>query len=230
MGEKVVRLRERNGIIFAHSLDFANDFANKRHDNVLQKLNEIRAKMPLILRTSWYREAVYYDRYGHKQPCVEMTRSGFSFLVNRFTGAEAFDWQIAYQLKWDEMETRLRGLNLDPRTDALFDRTKPDNVVAFPSDPQGELALETPSEAELPIIDPVREEAELEAELQRYSAEFGYETPLPEGLVAIDWKQREAFLKAWRGANPGRNQLLDDDDAPPMCMGPGGILTEKYDV
>jgi hypothetical protein len=41
-------------------------------------------------------------------------------------------------------------------------------------------------------------EAELEAELQRFNQEFGYETPLPKGLVCIDQKQRLAYLKAWR--------------------------------
>lgn len=33
-------------------------------------------------------------------------------------------------------------------------------------------------------------EAELEAELQRFNQEFGYETPLPKHLVCIDQKQR----------------------------------------
>jgi hypothetical protein len=36
---------------------------------------------------------------------------------------------------------------------------------------------------------------ELEAELQRFNEEFGYETPLPKHLVAIDEKQRQVRLK-----------------------------------
>lgn len=82
---------------------------------------------------------------------------------------------------------------------------------------------------ELPIIDPVREEAELEAELQKYNAEFGYETALPKGLVAVDEKQRQRYLEAWRARNRGCNQLRDDP-GPQLCYGPAGTLVEKYDV
>jgi prophage antirepressor-like protein len=82
---------------------------------------------------------------------------------------------------------------------------------------------------ELPIIDPVREEAELEAELQKYNAEFGYETALPKGLVAVDEKQRQRYLEAWRARNRGCNQLRDDS-GPQLCYGPAGTLVEKYDV
>jgi hypothetical protein len=36
---------------------------------------------------------------------------------------------------------------------------------------------------------------ELEAELQRFNQEFGFETELPKRLVAVDEKQRQARLK-----------------------------------
>jgi hypothetical protein len=96
---------------------------------------------------------------------------------------------------------------------------------------QGELfATDLLAENDLPVIDPVREEAELEAELQKFNEEFGYETKLPKGLVAIDKKQRDRYLEAWRRENPGRNQLQDNDPGPQWCYGPAGTLVERYDV
>jgi hypothetical protein len=118
--------------------------------------------------------------------------------------------------------------DIAPTLQALTALDRPTLVHIAP--PQTELFERQQGELfDLPIIDPVREEAELEAELRRFDADFGYETQLPKGLVAIDAKQRRLYIDAWCKTNPNRNQLQDNDSlSVQVCYGPGGIPTERY--
>jgi hypothetical protein len=151
-----------------------------------------------------------------------------------------------------------RGEIIGPSTDALL--APPDkptirydgNIVHITPSPiaepiQGELfATDLLAENDLPVIDPLREEAELEAELRKYNSEFGYETQLPKGLVAIDEKQRRAYLDAWRKHHHNNpNQLFESEESEgiqvcygsdgrlveyEVCRGPGGTLVRRWPV
>jgi Rha family phage regulatory protein len=223
MSAHIVRLRQIDGIVFASSLDVANDFA-RRHDNILRDVEEISQNISSDLRRSWFQPDNYYDRHGRRQRCILMAEEGWQLVVMNIQGM--YDWKVAYILEFKRMRDKLNKLL--PR----------DNIVAFPPSPQGELfSVETPPQAELAVVDPLREEAELEAELQRYNDEFGYETALPKGLIAVDEKQRRAYLFAWRKkySDMPRNQLdpaWDEwwqDALGDYQMGPGGIPTKRYD-
>jgi len=126
MTAKIVKLYNRNGGIFASSLDVARDFG-KRHDNVLQIITTL--EISLDLRRSWFRSDARYDTYNRKQPCIDMTRQGWTLLVMGFTGAEAMAWKVAYILKFDEMEEKLGP---GARTGDLFDVLPPKPQVELP--------------------------------------------------------------------------------------------------
>lgn len=229
MSAKIIRLREIDGIIFADSLDVAHDFA-KRHDHVLRDVDEIRQNISPNLGRSWLRDDCYFDTYGRRQRRVLMTEEGWQFVVMNIQGM--YDWKEAYILKFKEMREKLGA---GARIEVLFDRTKRENVGAFPQQliAQGEL-FEAPPEADLPIVDPARAEAELEAELQKYNLEFGYEKQLPKALVPTDEKQRHLILEGWRlrHHNLPPNQLQWKgywNDTPQVCFGPGGMLVERWD-
>jgi Rha family phage regulatory protein len=221
---KIIKLRQIDGLIYASSLDIANDFG-KDHKHVLRDIEAIIQVLSPDLGSAWFRPSSYYDPTQRRLRCYDLSRQAWSLVALGYTGRDAMDFKVAYILKFDEMEAKL-GANA--RTDALFDRAKHNNVVRL--DPQAEFAFES-SPPGLPIVDPVREEAELEAELRRFNETLGYEAELPKGLVAIDEKQRRAYLKAWRKKHDNDpNQLNWPDDSPQMCYGPGGILTERYEV
>jgi anti-repressor protein len=78
---------------------------------------------------------------------------------------------------------------------------------------------------QLPIVDPLREEAELEAYCQ-------FARPineLPRGLIAINDQQKQAFLEAFARL-PRQGELHQWlNDAPQVCYGPDGRLVERWD-
>jgi len=130
MTAKIVKLYNRNGGIFASSLDVARDFG-KRHAHVLDAIVETRKSLDRNLGSMWFRDGQYYDPRQRLLPCIDMTRQGWSLVVMGFTGAEAMAWKVAYILKFDEMEEKLGP---GARTGDLFD--------VLPPKPQVELPLE----------------------------------------------------------------------------------------
>ena len=136
---KIVKLREHQGVIYASSRDVAQDFG-MRHDNVLRDIKDLlrSEEMSPVLAKQWFRDDYYFDDYNRRQFCFDMTRQGWQLVVMNYKGMIA--WKTAYILKFDEMESKLGA---GARTDALFDRSKGDNVVEFqgPLKVQGELDL-----------------------------------------------------------------------------------------
>ena len=142
---KIVKLREVDGVIYASSRDVCRDFG-KEHRNVTRDIEEVQSKIGSVLSASWFRPGTFYDSYNRSQPCIDMTRDGWSLVVMGFTGQEAMDWKVAYILKFNEMEGKLGA---GAHTERLFGRDQPQGeVVQFlgPPAPQAELfSSPTPS-------------------------------------------------------------------------------------
>lgn len=99
----------------ANSLLVAKIFG-KRHDNVLTSIREILSSDDdddfNLLN---FKEIVYKDDRGRKQPAFAMTRDGFVLLAMGFTGKTAMKFKKAYIRRFNEMESFIRTL-VDART------------------------------------------------------------------------------------------------------------------
>ena len=200
MTAKIIKLRQIDGIIYASSLDVANDYG-RRHDNILQLTQEVEENISLNLRRSWFRPDVYYDRHNRRQRCVLMSEEGWQLVNMNIQGM--YDWKVAYILEFKRMREKLAGVE--------------------PGDNQ-DFAPPTLQD-ELPFFDPIREEADLEA-----SCQFARPLQeLPPGLVPIDDKQKAAFIEAFARA-PRQGELRQWlNDSPQVCYGPDGRLVERWD-
>lgn len=151
MTAKIIKLREVDGVVYASSRDLASDY-HKRHDHVLRAVEAARSEISPDLGRCWFRDDTFYDSHNRPQPCIDMTRDGWTLVVMGFTGRDAMAFKVATILKFNEMEGKLgAGAN----TERLFDRSKqPDNVVAFqgPPLPQGDLFPQRPTKPDAPAI------------------------------------------------------------------------------
>lgn len=94
-----------NGHPTTTSRDVAEAFS-KRHDNVMR---DIRNRLPDM--GAWgllnFEESSYLNEQGKLQPCFRMTKDGFVFVVQKFSGAQATRMQIAYIERFNAMEAAL---------------------------------------------------------------------------------------------------------------------------
>ena len=75
---------------------------NKRHDNVLRDINNIKKDVPNFEEMFYETEAP--DSYGRLQRIYQMTRDGFTLLTMGFTGSEALQWKVKYLEAFNKME------------------------------------------------------------------------------------------------------------------------------
>ena len=73
------------------SLTVAEVF-EKRHDAVLRDIKNLDCSADFNLHN--FVEIKYKDSKGRKQPCYNMTKDGFVFLVMGFTGSKALEWKL----------------------------------------------------------------------------------------------------------------------------------------
>lgn len=105
------RVFERNGRIFASSLDVA-EFFGKRHADVLRAIDTL--EFPENFRERNFASTVVLVQVGntaaHRQDrAFDMTKDGFTFLVMGFTGKKAVEFKIQYIDAFNKMEDALRG-------------------------------------------------------------------------------------------------------------------------
>lgn len=131
--DRVIRLREVNGVIYASSRTVAEDF-KKDHKNVVRDIKLLREEIGSNLSQSWFRDDQYFDAYNRPQDCIDMSRQGWELVVMNYRGM--IDWKVAYILKFEEMEAKLGP---GARTAALFDQNNP--VFRGPPKAQGQLSL-----------------------------------------------------------------------------------------
>ena len=91
----------------ANSLMVAEMF-EKRHKNVLRAIENLDCSEDFSQLN--FAPSNYTDERGKKQPCVNMTRDGFTFLAMGFTGKKAAQFKEAYIKRFNEMECFIRTL------------------------------------------------------------------------------------------------------------------------
>lgn len=91
----------------ANSLMVAKMF-EKRHDNVLQDIRNTDCSQEFRLLN--FQESSYINEQGKKQPCYNMTRDGFTFLVMGYRGKRAARFKEDYIKRFNQMEAFIRTL------------------------------------------------------------------------------------------------------------------------
>lgn len=79
----------------------------KRHDNVLADIRDIATTVPNNFAVLNFKESIYNDSQGKRQPMYELTRDGFTLLAMGFTGKRALEFKLAYINAFNEMERKL---------------------------------------------------------------------------------------------------------------------------
>ncbi len=87
---------------------FVAQLFEKRHDNVLRDIAELDCSKEFNLLN--FEEIKYKDDRGRKQPCVNMTRDGFIFLVMGYKGKKATALKEQYIKRFNEMEAQIKAL------------------------------------------------------------------------------------------------------------------------
>lgn len=91
----------------ANSLMVAKMF-EKRHDDVLKSIRNLDCSEEFRLRN--FAESSYRNEQGKKQPCYNMTRDGFVFLVMGYRGKKAAQFKEAYIKRFNQMEQFIQTL------------------------------------------------------------------------------------------------------------------------
>lgn len=84
------------------------EFFRKRHDDVLKAVRNLDCSEEFRLRN--FAESFYKDGQNKRQPCIEMTRDGFLFLVMGFRGKRAASVKEAFIKRFDAMELLIKSL------------------------------------------------------------------------------------------------------------------------
>ena len=80
----------------------------KRHDNVLRDIETMECSKEFRLLN--FEESSYKNEQGKKQPCVNMTRDGFTFLVMGYRGKKAAQFKETYIRRFNQMEKFIQTL------------------------------------------------------------------------------------------------------------------------
>lgn len=87
---------------------FVAKFFEKRHDDVLKSIRNLDCSEDFRLRN--FAESSYKNEQGKKQPCIEMTRDGFTFLAMGYRGKKAAHFKELYIKRFNEMEQFIKTL------------------------------------------------------------------------------------------------------------------------
>lgn len=93
------------------SIQVAQHFG-KQHKNVLQSIRSLECSDEFTELN--FQLSDFTDPTGRKLPCYLITKDGFAMLAFGFTGKEAARWREAYINAFNEMERRLRALEVNP--------------------------------------------------------------------------------------------------------------------
>lgn len=98
---------ERDGRIYANSRDVAGMF-QKRHDNVMRDIKAVLAETgPWGLLN--FEDTPFGPGNGQTYQSFDMTKNGFTYLVQGYTGAKVAPFKIAYIDRFDAMESALKN-------------------------------------------------------------------------------------------------------------------------
>jgi len=89
------------------SLMVAETF-RKNHRDVLRDIRNLDCSDKFRERN--FAPSTYRSEQGHRKPCVNMTRNGFTFLVMGYRGKKAAAYKEAYIERFDQMEAFIKTL------------------------------------------------------------------------------------------------------------------------
>ena len=101
------------GVAKVDSLTVADVF-NKDHRNVIRDIRNLDCSDEFRLLN--FEPSTYTNAQGHNQPCYNMTRDGFVFLVMGYRGKKAASFKEAYIKRFNEMGEFIKYL-LEARTE-----------------------------------------------------------------------------------------------------------------
>ena len=96
---------KKNGQAMIDSRTVAEVFG-KEHRNVLRAIENLDCS-PEFNKLN-FEQVKYKAKNGQKQPCYNMTKDGFVFLVMGFTGAKAAEFKEKYIAAFNAMESHIR--------------------------------------------------------------------------------------------------------------------------
>jgi Rha family phage regulatory protein len=105
---KGLGLRRDGMVALVNSRDVGEKF-EKDHKNVLRDIRAILATGSDLSRLNWFRDATYVDDKGELRPSFDLTRDGFTLLVQGWTGPKALEFKIRYIEAFNAMEEFLRS-------------------------------------------------------------------------------------------------------------------------
>lgn len=96
---------KKNGQAMIDSRTVAEVF-EKEHKNVLRDIKNLDCSPEFTALN--FEPSTYKDKSGKKNPCYNMTKDGFVFLVMGFTGAKAAEFKEKYIAAFNAMESHIR--------------------------------------------------------------------------------------------------------------------------
>lgn len=99
------------GQVTVTSIQVAQHFG-KRHADVLRSIRDLECSTEFIERNFAFNE--FTDSIGRSLPAYRITKDGFAMLAFGFTGKEAAKWRETYINAFNDMERRLRALEINP--------------------------------------------------------------------------------------------------------------------
>ena len=106
---KEIIISNHNGEPVASSLEVAKHF-DKRHKNVIQAIENIKAEISALTPEPLFFEATYQSGTGKHYKCYEMTKDGFTLLAMGFSGQKALAWKLKYIQAFNQMEQQIKLL------------------------------------------------------------------------------------------------------------------------
>lgn len=94
-------VEEKNDVIVTTSVQIAESFG-KLHKHVIERIEQLVKDDEKIGRKVG--QSFYYDSYNRKQKMYLLDRDAFTFVVQKFTGKKAYEWQWKYIEAFNQME------------------------------------------------------------------------------------------------------------------------------
>lgn len=107
-----IQVFEKDGKLVTTSLNVA-EVTEKAHKHVIadiERLVDKGSNRPNFRPVEYFIEATYLDAKGEIRKMYYLTKKGTAWLINRYTGDAAVDFQLAYIERFDEMERMVESV------------------------------------------------------------------------------------------------------------------------
>lgn len=103
-----LRFRADGRVPVVNSLDVAAEY-EKYHHHVLRDIQNLLEEKPDLVSRNWFRRTAYISEQGKSLPSYDLTRGGFTLLVQGWTGPKALEFKVSYIDAFDLMEELLNS-------------------------------------------------------------------------------------------------------------------------